>query len=131
MSTTDESISVIQQVYEALEQGDVEALIALSDPEIEIYQSDDLPYGGRHTGHAGLMEFLGQVRAALESKIEVGELYHAGDRVVQIGRTRGTAVATGKPFDAAEVQVWGVRDGRVTSLTVYADTEALGSALRS
>ena len=129
MSKTVDPTDVIKAVYVALARGDMPTLLALSDPQIEIYQSEQLPYGGHHHGHEGLKSFLGAVRAALSSDIETGEIYRAGDRVVQVGRTRGATQTTGARFDAAEVHVWQVRNGLVTSLTVYADTDALGAAL--
>ncbi|MCT9935291.1 nuclear transport factor 2 family protein [Planotetraspora sp. A-T 1434] len=131
MTESTNPFDVVHAVYAALNAGDVPALFALTDPEVDIYQSEELPYGGHHHGYDGMKVFLEGVRTALDSQIEIGELYRAGDKVVQIGRTRGTARATGVSFDAAEVQVWGVRDGRIVSLTVFTDTDALGAALNT
>ncbi len=130
MDDSDGAIEVVRNVYEALARGDVPALLELSDPDIRIYQSEDLPYGGHHSGHSGLMSFLSGVRLALESEVEVAELYRAGDLVIQMGRTRGTGRATGKVFDAAEVHIWRVENGLVQALTVYADTVAIAAALK-
>jgi ketosteroid isomerase-like protein len=48
---------------------------------------------------------------------------------VQIGRTAGTVVATGAPFDVAETHVWTVRDGRAVRFRAYVDTPAMLDAL--
>ncbi|MRH86764.1 DUF4440 domain-containing protein [Nocardia sp. SYP-A9097] len=126
---TESAIDVVRRVYAALAAGDVEALAELTDPDVEIFQSERLPYGGFHQGLTGLQAFLGGVRTALDSEIEVGPLFVAGDRVVQIGRSRGTARATGASFDVPEVQVWKVYNGRILGLTVYLDDSALVTAL--
>lgn len=131
MTDPQDPIALVRAVYAALAKGDVAAILAMSDPAIEIYQTEELPYGGHYRGHEGLAKFLGGVRATLDSKVEIQNLYLAGDCVVQIGRTRGTARATGAPFDAAEVHVWRVRDGRIAGLTAYVDTDELGRALRA
>lgn len=123
-------LDVVRANYLALARGDVPALLALSDPEIEIYQSDLVPWGGRRSGHDGLVAFLTAVREHLASEVEPDELFVAGDRVVQVGRTRGTARHTGKPFDAAEVHVWTVRDGLIAGFDAYVDTDELLGALR-
>lgn len=126
---TESVIDVVRRVYAALAAGDLEALAELTDPGVEIFQSERLPYGGYHRGLAGLQTFLGGVQTALDSQIEVGQLFVAGDRVVQIGRSRGTARATGAAFDVPEVQIWKVYDGRILGLTVYLDDSALVAAL--
>jgi len=125
-----DALQVVRWGYEALARADLAGMLALSSPDIEIYQSESVPWGGRHRGHAGLIDFLTGVRAALESQVEIGELYVAGDDVIQVGRTRGYTAATRAPFDAPEVHVWRVADGRITSLSVYVDTDVLHAALR-
>lgn len=129
MSNTE--IDIVQQNYAALERGDVPALLALSSPDITVYQSELLPWGGQRHGHAGLLEFLQTVMANLDSHVEAGELYAAGDRVVQLGRTRGTARATGKTFDAAETHIWQVRDGKIVAFEAYVDTDELCRAIHA
>jgi len=49
--------------------------------------------------------------------------------VIQVGRTRGTVVATGPPFDIAEVHRWTVRDGRPVRAHFSIDTPAMLAVL--
>ena len=129
MTDSSAELNVIRAVYAALAAGEADRLVSLTDPAVEIDQSALLPYGGHHQGYSGLKDFLAGVGRTLDSKVEIGELFVAGDRIVQIGRTRGVVRATGKPFDAPEVHLWRVRDGRIVSLDVYVDTTILGNAL--
>lgn len=46
-----------------------------------------------------------------------------------IARTRGTARATGAPFDLRAVHVWKVVDGMISRFEAYIDTPAMLSAL--
>jgi ketosteroid isomerase-like protein len=133
MNSTDTVAGALQVVrwgYEALARADVAGMLALASPDIEVFQSESVPWGGRHHGHAGLIDFLTGVRAALDSRVEIGELYAAGDEVIQVGRTRGYTAATRTPFDAPEVHVWRVTDDRIASLAVYVDTDVLHAALQ-
>ena len=122
-------VEVVRAVYAALAAHDLAAVLTLTDPLVTIDQSDFLPWGGQHVGYDGLRTFTAAVATHLDSAVEVTELFAAGDRVVQVGRTRGHARSTGRAFDAAEVHVWRVADGKVVALQVYADTDALRAAL--
>lgn len=126
-----EQTDVIRQVYSALSRGDRDALAALTDPEVVITQTEALPYGGRFVGREGLRAFVTGVFTALDSSVEVSSIFEAGEKVVQVGRTRGTARGTGERFDSPEVHIWGVRDGRVISLEAYVDTDAVLAALNA
>ncbi|WP_433294269.1 nuclear transport factor 2 family protein [Actinoplanes sp. CA-030573] len=127
MSTS--GTDIVRQTYAALERGDVSALLELCSPEITVYQSEIVPWGGHRCGHDGLLTFLQTVMSHLDSKIETGDLYAAGDRIIQVGRTQGTVRATGEPFDAAETHVWQVRDDKIVAFEAYVDTDELSRAL--
>lgn len=122
-------ITVVRAAYAALASGDNAAMAAVTSRNIVVEQSTAVPWGGRYVGAAGSAAFTAAVAAHLDSAVEIHHLYRAGDQVVQVGRTRGTAIATGEPFDAAEVHVWTVIDGLITRLQAYVDTDELRAAL--
>ncbi len=122
-------IDVVRAVYAAMAAGDVTRLFELVDPDCVITQDPRLPWGGRHVGHAGLATFGLRLREAIQSSVTTDALFAADADVVQVGRTRGTTVATGTPFDIAEVHRWRVRDGRVVSAHFSIDTPAMLAAL--
>jgi len=130
VTATAADLDTIRAVYAALGAQDVAAITALTDPDVQIYQSEELPYGGVHHGYDGLAEFLGGVAKAIDSRLTTGDLYIAGDDIVQIGRSTGVARSTGTPFDSPEVHIWRVRDGRITNLRSYIDTVEVTAALR-
>jgi ketosteroid isomerase-like protein len=124
-----DDLAVVRAVYDFINGVNPDGA-SLADPEITIYQSEELPWGGSYAGLAGFQRFYQAVSGAIHSEVETETLYQAGDRVVQIGRTRGIARATGKPFDAREVHIWRVRNGRIIGLEVYVETPALLEALK-
>jgi ketosteroid isomerase-like protein len=122
---------IIQQVYAAFEAGDGVRVLELCDPECTVTQDAALPWGGRYQGLDGVATFALALGSATESKVEVGALFEAGDRVVQYGRTRGTALATGFEFDIPEVHIWTLRDGKIVAAEFYIESSAMLVALGS
>ena len=53
----------------------------------------------------------------------------AGDGVIEIGRTVGRALKSGREFAIDETHVWTIRDGRATSMHAYVDDEAMLAAI--
>ncbi len=98
-------------------------------PDVTITQAEELPWGGHFVGRDGLIDFVTKLITNIDSKVTPEGLFEAGDRVIQRGRTRGTARATGTEFDVAEVHVWTVRDGKVVAAEFHIDTPAMLDAL--
>lgn len=121
-------LDVVRAVYRAYAARDLAAIQALYHPDCEIYQSDLLPWGGEHRGHAGLQQFFIRLTSTIDTEIVDEQLFEAGDRVVSIGRTRGKALATGRQFALPAVHVYTVREGTIRRYEAYVDTPAMLSA---
>jgi uncharacterized protein len=76
-------------MYDAYKRKDLEAILGLLETEIEIYQTTAVPWGGRYRGREGTQQFLGRLMAHVDSVVEIEELFDAGERVVEIGRSLG------------------------------------------
>jgi ketosteroid isomerase-like protein len=122
-------IEVVQAVYAAMAARDFDALFTLIDPEIVITQDPRLPWGGRFEGHDGFAAFGIALTGAITSAVTTEAIYEADGDVIQVGRTIGTVVATGAPFDIAEVHRWTLRDGRPVRAHFSIDTPAMLEAL--
>ncbi len=121
---------MVQQIYEAFARRDVPAIFALVHQDCTIYQSSRLPWGGTYHGHQGLGEFLGKLTAVIESAVTTDRYIDDEERhVVEIGRTRGRVLASGRTFDVAETHLWTLENGRVKALAAYIDTAAMRAAL--
>jgi ketosteroid isomerase-like protein len=124
-------VALITKLYGALANRDVDGVLAVVDPSITIWQTEQLPWGGHYEGTDGMLEFFGKLLGSIASAVEIERIYEAGDHVVQIGRTRGTVNATGVEFDVAEAHIWEVRGGKAVSMRAYIDTPAMLAALDS
>lgn len=128
MSEQDD-VAVVEAIYAAMATRDVGAILALVSPEIVITQDDRLPWGGRYEGHDGFATFGINLGGAIQSAVETLAIYAADGDVFQMGRTRGTTVASGAAFDIAEVHRWTIRDGLAVRAHFAIDTPAMLAAL--
>jgi uncharacterized protein len=121
--------ALVRGIYEAYSRGDAGTAVELLQADVEIRQTELLPWGGHYRGHQGAYQFLERLQAHIESKVELERLVPAGDCVVAIGHTRGTVRANGAAFDVPIAHVWTIRDGRIGAVDYHVDTPALLAAL--
>ena len=114
----------------ALGRRDKHGLLALSAEDIEwIIPGEDWPLAGTHPGHAGLETLLQRANETVEiSYPEPPEFIAQGNRVLIIGISTGRIKATNRTFEDHWVFAVTVRNGKVTNLQEYIDTQALARA---
>jgi uncharacterized protein len=125
-----ESVELIHRLYDAYARRDAATILANLSPEIDIYQTELLPWGGRYRGHDGAQRFFKKLLEQIDSRVEVREVIPAGSRVVVTGCTRGTVVATGAPFEVRVAHIYTLTNGKVSAVEFYVDTPAMRDALR-
>jgi ketosteroid isomerase-like protein len=96
------NVDVLRGLYEAFGRGDIEAVLASCDPQIEWREAESNPYE--------------------PETVSPGEFYDAGEAVIVEGRYSGGYKATGKSMDAQFCHVFKLREGKVTSFQQYMDT---------
>jgi ketosteroid isomerase-like protein len=65
---------------------------------------------------------------SIETSTEAREFVAQGDRVLVVGFARGKIKATNKTFEDDWIFAITVRDGRLTNIREYVDTQALARA---
>ena len=128
--STDKNIQTVKNFFDAIGRGDKEGLLALvAEDVVWIIPGKDWPLAGTHHGHAGVGNAL--ERASKEvpfSYPEPPEYVAQGDRVMVIGFAKGKINATNKPFEDHFVFAITVKDGKLTNIREYIDTQALALA---
>ena len=125
----EKNVQTVKDFFAAIGRGDREGLLALVAEEIEwIIPGEDWPLAGTHRGHAGLADLLETASKTLETSTEPREYVAQGDRVLVVGFARGKIKATNRTFEDHFVFAITVRDGRLTSIQEYIDTQALARA---
>lgn len=117
-----ENKQIVCEFYEAANNRDALALSELIDEQIEIYQSELLPWGGRFQGHPGFMAYAFKMLQNIESKAKLEEVIEAGDRVVARGLTEGQVKSNEKTFEIRFVHVWTIKNRKLWRFEVYVDT---------
>ena len=128
--STQENVQVVKAFFAALGRGDKQALSALSAEDIEwIIPGEDWPLAGTHRGHAGMAALLQKASEMMDTSFpEPPEYVAQGDRVMVIGFARGSIKATNRTFEDDWVFAITVRNGKVTNIREYIDTQALARA---
>jgi uncharacterized protein len=125
----EKNVQSVKDFFAAISHGDKEGLLALVAEDIEwIIPGKDWPLAGTHRGHAGLVNLLETASSSLETSTEPREFIAKGDRVLVVGFATGRVKATNKTFEDDWIFAITVRDGRLTHIREYVDTQALARA---
>jgi hypothetical protein len=129
MSVKD-NIQVVKDFFAAMGEGNRQSLLALSAEDIEwIIPGKDWPLAGAHREHAGVADLFQKASDTVETFYpKPPEFVAQGDRVMVIGVARGSIKATKKAFEDNWVFAITVRNGKVTNIQEYIDTQALARA---
>ena len=126
---------VVKYVYERLAQGDLPAILANFDREIEFRLAEGHPYSPAGTTWIGAdaitKNFFLKSGPEWEGwAMRVDELTEMGDAIVVEGRYAGLYKPTGKRMDLQVCHIWKFRDGKITSFHQYLDTARLQDVMR-
>ena len=111
-------MEIAKRMYEDLNQGDVAAVLAVLDPNVEWWTREDNPDTALVRGREGFSAPWTEITDVLEDlHIEPTEILDAGEYVVaslrQVARTRGVSI------EQHEVHVSRLRDGYVIEIREF------------
>ncbi len=116
-----ETVELVRTVLGGWARGDFRAGSDLLAADFEWKQRRDAVEPGSHRG-ASVGAALRQVFEVWENyRIEPEEYIDAGDRIVVVGRARGTARASGLELDQSLFFVWTARNGKLASVELFRD----------
>lgn len=119
----------VKDFFAAIGRGDRKALLELVTEDIEwIIPGEDWPLAGTRHGHAGLADLLETASKSMETSTEPREFVAQGERVLVVGVATGKIKATNRTFKDDWVFAITVRNGKVTKIREYIDTQALARA---
>jgi uncharacterized protein len=122
-----DNVEIVKQGYKLFSEGNIEAVLALFDPEIEWNASQGLPYVDGDGIFIGPSAIAQNVFAKLPEyfdgfNIGIRELFGSGDKVVMVGHYMGVYKGTGREFKANATHVWTIKDGKATHYFQAVDT---------
>lgn len=126
----EENVQTVKDFFAAMGGYNKQDLLALVAEDIEwIIPGEDWPLAGTHRGHAELAAVLQKASEEVEMTYpEPPEFIAQGDRVLVVGVAKGKMKATNKPFRDDWVFAMTVRNGKLTHIREYIDTQALARA---
>jgi ketosteroid isomerase-like protein len=125
-----ENEEAVRLFADAVNAGDPEAAVAVSDPEIEFLSV--LAVSGRaYHGHDGVREYFEDVASAwAEWRVEVHRIAPAPDgRVVIVMTMHFRGKESGAALSDSTAHVWTLRDGKLLRNEPYRDHEQALRAL--
>ena len=115
-----EDVAIVQSAYEAFRRGDVQVIFALLHPEIELYQSEWVPWGGKYKGYEEVGYFFSKLTETIEPRVDPDQfIVDEEGHVVAVGHTRGSVHATRREFEVPAVHVWTIREGKALKFVAY------------
>jgi hypothetical protein len=125
----EKNVQTVKDFFAAMGRGDKQGLLALCADDIEwIIPGKDWPLAGTHRGHSGLEGLLQKTSEMEISSPRPPEYVAQGDRVLLVGFAKGKVKATNKAFEDDWVFAITVRNGKLTNIREYIDTQALARA---
>jgi ketosteroid isomerase-like protein len=124
---TVDNVEVVRRAHQALNGGDMDALVVVCDVDFRLDMSDRVFNPAVYEGHDGIRRFYSEVRDVWASYVwEPEELMEAGDSVVALLRSGGRGRGSGVEVERRTAMVWTVREGRATAVRFFRDrNEAL------
>jgi uncharacterized protein len=125
----EENVQIVKDFFAAVGSGDKQRLLSMVAKDIEwIIPGEDWPLAGTHRGHSGLEDLLQKTSEIEISSPTPSEYVAQGDRVLVLGFAKGKVKAANKTFEDNFVFAITIRNGKLTNIREYVDTQALARA---
>jgi ketosteroid isomerase-like protein len=119
---SEENAEIVRDALNALNGGNIDALIRLCDHEFRLDMSDRVLNPAVYEGHDGIRRFYAEVGEVWESYTwEPEKLIESGEDVVALLRSSGRGRGSGIEIDRQTAMLWTVRGNRLTSLRFFRD----------
>jgi len=131
--STEENVKLVKNFFAAMGSSNARDLMALAAEDIEwIIPGEGWPLAGTYRGHAELAAVLKKASEEVETQYpKPPEFVAQGDRVMVVGVATGKIKATNRTFEDDWVFAITVRNGKLTNIREYIDTQALARASQS
>jgi hypothetical protein len=121
----DADLERVKAGYAAANDGDVEAMLEYWRADVVVHDEsrpDPTDTDGEWRGHDGVRRYFADWQESFdESRAELLDVVHAGDRVLVAVHTRARGRGSGIPIENSRFHVFTMSGGMVVRFAVYAD----------
>lgn len=133
MTSQEQNIQTVQQIYAAFAQRDINTILNLLSSEVEWGEPSNPfnPAAGTRYGHAGFLEWLSIGKESEEIlQLEPRKFLTDADTVAVVGFSKCLAKPTGNIYETDFVHVATLHGGKVVRFREFFDTFAAAEAFR-
>jgi uncharacterized protein len=117
-----ENVDLVRRRFDAVNRGDLAALVDLTDPDAVWWDRPDDPWGAvPHRGRDACLQHLEEILEDVDLQAQPREIIDAGDTVVVGVRLVGRGRTSGVSFEEHEFHVFTLRGGKVTETREFRD----------
>jgi ketosteroid isomerase-like protein len=127
------NIRIVQQVYAAFAQHDINTILDILSPEVEWGEPSNPfnPAAGTRYGHAGFLEWLNIGRQTEDILVlEPRKYLTDDDTVAVVGYIKCLAKPTGKTYESDFVHLITIKDSKIVRFQEFFDTYSAAEAFR-
>lgn len=123
-TTAQQPIEIVRDAYERFNEGDVDAVLASFDEDVEWTEPDGSPYRGTHRGPEAVLEnvFGPSMEEYEDLEIAVERFVDGDGTVVVLGTFNGADRGTDESVEIPFAHVCDVVDGKLIRFEDYIDT---------
>jgi uncharacterized protein len=119
-----ENVEIIAAGVRAYNDGDLDALLAVLDPEAELVPVRSLLEGSSYRGHEGVRRLLAEMGEEWSQfEIHPDAYREAGDRVLLLAHFHMRGRAIGMEASTPAAWVFECREGMITRMRAYSDQD--------
>jgi ketosteroid isomerase-like protein len=116
---------VVREAWDAYNRGDIEATVAILDPEIVVHAPTDMANAGTYQGHDGFLTWIRQWEEAWdEFATTVTAVENVGERhVITVMHQTGIGRGSGVAVEMEAAWVFEIRDRLCTYMAIHPTLE--------
>ena len=120
-----QNVELHRRANEAFNSRDVEAYVALCDPQIELHSAVTVPGGGFYSGHDGVRRWFRDLEDAFgeEVQVEPEAYFEVGDHTLTFHVLHGRGRQSGADVETPAAHVCRWRDGLIVYFKGYLHRE--------
>ena len=138
MTREQENLHVVQQMFDAFDQGNIQAGLDIYAENVD-FQSpvtrtspSEISWAKPRHSRMEVAEYFEELFEKVQpERLETIWFTAQDDRVIVEGKNRGTAKSTGRSYEHDWVMVFTLRDGEIVRFRHYYDTADIVTAFRS